>query len=107
MVQGLYFLLLPCTEQDAGSSAEDGHTQHARKGPGAVAASAAIPSLLRHCQGRQKDRKYFRKAADGSAGGQCQSRLVVLYLIVFWGVGVSAGLSWSSLPVPSQRRSAV
>lgn len=69
MVQGLCFLLLLCTEQGAGSSAEDGHSQHTRKGPGAVTASAPIPSLLRHCQGHQKDRKHFRKAADGSPGG--------------------------------------
>lgn len=84
MVQGL------CTEQGASSSAEHGHTQHTRKGPGAVAASAPIPSLLRHRQGHWKDGKHFRKAADGSPGGQCQSPSVVLYLIVFWGFG-SAG----------------
>lgn len=105
MVRDLCFLLLLCTGQGAGSSAEDGHTQHTRKGPGAVAASAPIPSLLRHRQGHRKDRKRFGKAADGSPGGQCQSRLVVLYLIVFWGFGISVALSGPSLPAPSQQRS--
>lgn len=74
------------------------------KGPGAAAASAQILSLLCNRQGHRKDRKHFWKAADRSPGGQCQSRLVVLYLIIFQGFGVSAALSGPSLPAGAQQR---